>query len=105
MTEITPAPSGTGTVVLDIGADTGALILRTPAALAGVEIEISPNGAPEGARTHSLVRERRAGGTVTYAAVYPSVPAGRYTIWRPDGGVAATAEVTGGEITNCDWPA
>jgi hypothetical protein len=52
-----------------------------------------------------LVRERRAGANVSYAAVYPSLRAGGYTIWRPDGGVAATVEVTGGEIASCDWPA
>ncbi len=104
MTETIPAPSGTGTVVLDIGADTGALILYAPAGLNGLEIEISPNGAPDGARTHSRVRERRAGAVVRYAAVYPSVPAGCYTVWRDDGRPAATVTITGGTITSCQWP-
>ena len=75
MTEIIPPPSGIGTVLLDIGADTGALILHAPAELNGVEIEISPNGTAAGPRTHSRVRERRVGATVRHAAVYPAVRA------------------------------
>ena len=76
MTETIPAPSGIGTVLLDIGADTGALILHAPAELNGVEIEISPNGTAAGPRTHSRVRERRVGATVRHAAVYPGVRRG-----------------------------
>ncbi len=95
MTETIPAPSGTGTVVLDTGAGTGALIPHTPAGLDGAEIEISPNGAPDQARTHSRVRERRTSTTVSHAAVHPAVPAGSYTIWRDDGTPAATVTITG----------
>ena len=105
MTEIIPAPSGTGTVLLDIGADTGALILHALAELNGVEIEISPNGAVAGPRTHSRVRERRVGATVRYAAVYPAVPAGTYTVWLDAVTPAATVTITGGSITGCHWPA
>lgn len=105
MTETIPAPSGTGTVLLDIGGDTGALILHAPAELEGVEIEISPEGAPGAARTHSRVRERRAGSAVRYAAVYPSVPAGRCTVWRHGATPAVTVTITGGSITHCHWPA
>jgi hypothetical protein len=36
--------AGQGMVVLDIGDDIGALVISTPAALAGVEIEICPTG-------------------------------------------------------------
>ena len=35
--------AGQGMVVLDIGGDVGALIVSTPAAMAGVEIEICPS--------------------------------------------------------------
>jgi hypothetical protein len=104
MTENIPAPSGTGTVVLDIGAGTGALILHAPAEMNGLEIEISPNGTRAGARTHSRVRERRAGAAISHAAIYPAVPAGSYTIWRDDGTPAATVMIGGGTITSCEWP-
>ena len=51
------------TVVLDIGADVGALVLYAPPQLDGAEIEVSPGAlAP---RTHSVVRQRRAAGPST----------------------------------------
>lgn len=104
MTETIPAPSGIGTVLLDIGAGTGALILHAPAELNGVEIEISPNGVRDAARTHSRVRERRVDSAVEHAAVYPAVPAGSYTIWRDAATPAATVTITGGSVTSCHWP-
>jgi hypothetical protein len=104
MTENIPAPSGTGTVVLEIGGGTGALILRAPAEMNGLEVEISPNGAPAGARIHSRVRERRTSAAVGYAAVYPAVPAGSYTIWRDAGTPAATVTISGETVTCCEWP-
>ena len=45
MTEAVPGPSGPGTVVMELGAGVGALILYTPAGLDGEEIEISRGGA------------------------------------------------------------
>lgn len=105
MTETIPAPSGIGTVLLDIGADTGALILHAPAGLNGIEIEISPNGVRDAARTHSRVRERRIGSAVRHAAVYPAVPAGTYTVWRDTVTPVATVTITGGHVTTCRWPA
>ncbi len=105
MTETIPPPSGIGTVLLDIGADTGALILHTPVELDGLEIEISPDGVPGAARTHSRVRERRIGSAVWHAAVYPAVRAGRYTVWRDAVTPATTVTITGGSIASCQWPA
>jgi len=105
MTENVPAPSGAGTVVLELGACTGALILHAPADLDGREIEISRNDAADAARTHSRVRERRTGTSIRYAAVYPGLPAGDYTIWRDPVTPAAAVTITGGRITSCHWPA
>jgi hypothetical protein len=51
----TLAPSGQGTVVLNIGAGIGALVVHTPARLHGHEIEVSPV-ADLAARTHAAVR-------------------------------------------------
>ena len=55
MTESNPGPSGPGSVVLDIGDDVGALIIITPAAMAGEEIHVSPVGDAAGAGIHDDV--------------------------------------------------
>jgi hypothetical protein len=39
-----------------------------------------------------------------YAAVYPSLAAGQYTIWRDEHSPAATATITGGQVTSYRWP-
>ena len=89
MWEPAAGPSGPGTVVMELGAGIGALILYTPAGLDGEEIEISRDGSR---RTHSRVRPRHVPGQTRYAAVYPGLPAGRYTVWR---GHTPVAAVTG----------
>ena len=93
-----------GTVVLEIGAGTGALVVHTPADLAGREIEISVHPEPT-QRRHASVRERRRGGAITYAAIYDRLPPAAYTIWRDRLTPAATITVTGGQITSYHWPA
>ena len=105
MTERDYGPTGAGTVLLDLGAGIGALVLYTPADLAGREIEISP-GAPHTAgarRTHACVRERPGSDATRYAAVYPGLPAGDYTLWRDHGTPAGTVTIAGGRITSHDW--
>jgi hypothetical protein len=104
MTEPAAGPSGPGTVIMELGADIGALILYTPADLDGEEIEISRNDQPGSRRTHSRVRPRHMPGETRYAAVYPSLPAGRYTIWRAEHSLAAAVTVTGGQVSNYRWP-
>lgn len=98
-------PTGAGSVLLELGGDIGALVLHTPARLHGTEIEISPSGAgPHSRRTHSLVRERVTAAGVGYAAVYPQVPADRYTIWGEDGLPVGTTVISGGQVTSFFWP-
>ena len=104
MTEPTAGPSGPGTVIMELGADVGALVLYTPADLDGEEIEISRDGDPGSRRTHSRVRPRHMPGETRYAAVYPGLPAGRYTVWRDERSPAATVTVAGGQVSSCDWP-
>ena len=89
-------------VVLDIGGDVGALIIITPAAMAGEEIHVSPGPDPTG-RTHAVVRERRLGPVSSHAAVYPALPAGEYTIWRDAGRAAGTVRIEGGAATSYHW--
>jgi hypothetical protein len=95
-------PTGPGSVILELGEHTGALLLDAPPGLAGHEIEISPSTG--GPRTHSLVRERVTAAGVSYAAVYPAVPAGGYTVWREDGVAAGQVAIRGGEVSRFRWP-
>jgi hypothetical protein len=94
--------SGPGTVVLELGPGAGALVLETPAELNGAEIDISRVG--DCYRTHSMVRPRHIAGGTRYAAVYPGLPPGAYTIWRDDGTAATTVTVTGGSAITARWP-
>jgi hypothetical protein len=108
MTESVAGPSGPGTVVLELGADVGALVLLTPAELDGREIEISRDDDPAdrpARRTHSQVRPRHMVAVTKYAAVYPDLPAGPYTIWADEHHAAGRVVITGGRVTNWSWPA
>ncbi len=122
--------AGEGPVVLDIGGDVGALVVTTPAAMEGLEVEIVPTGtaAPTPRRTgiedhhdtghghghghadgsmppHVAVVPRAVGTTVVHALVYPELVEGTYDLYvRPDGPVVLTATVHGGQVTECTWP-
>jgi hypothetical protein len=104
MTEAVAGPTGPGSVVMELGAGIGALVLYTPPGLDGEEIEISRDDEPGAARTHSQVRARPLPGETRYAAVYPGLRAGHYTIWRDERNRAATVTVTGGQVSSCHWP-
>jgi hypothetical protein len=95
-------PSHTGSVVLDVGGDIGALVLHTSPELLGQEIDIVGLG-PGTVSTHALVRPRVLPAGVLHAAVYPDLPQGRY---RVEGGTlhrSDDVEVTGGVVTELDW--
>lgn len=104
MTEASPGPSGSGSVVLELGPGVGALVLHVPPELDGREIEISPDSSPAGRRTHSQVRPRHTAAGTRHAAVYPGLTAGDYTIWRDDGTAACAVAVLGGQVTTAWWP-
>jgi hypothetical protein len=95
-------PSPTGSVVLEIGAEVGALVLYVPAADHGREIEISRIGSAA-PRTHAAVRERRLDGGSLYCAVYDGLPASEYTIWADETASGGTVTVIGGHVTEVDW--
>jgi hypothetical protein len=99
----TYAPSGTGTVVLSIGGDFGALIIHAPARLHGHEIGVSPAGEPA-ARTHAAVRARYVRGGVTWSAVLDRLRAGRYVVWRDPVTPLAEVDVPGGGVAEYRWP-
>jgi hypothetical protein len=90
------------TLVLDIGGDVGALVIHTGPELAEQEIEISPGlYAP---RSHNVVHARTNRERTAYTAVFPSVPAGEYTVWSGDGAPHATVTIRGGEVTEHHMP-
>jgi hypothetical protein len=106
MTGHLSGPSGPGSVVLDLGEGVGALVVEAPPELSGFEIEISASGGvwSGGRRTHSLVRERRTAAGTSYAAVYPDLAAGSYTVWRDHDTPAGTVTIDGGRVTRYRWP-
>jgi hypothetical protein len=92
------AASHDGSAVLDIGAGVGALLAHAAQDLAGDELEVSAaDGAT--ARIHTLVRERWVGGRRSFAALFPALPAGKYTLWCGDLRVAGPVTIVGGEVT------
>jgi hypothetical protein len=89
-------------VVLDIGGDVGALLLYTPPALHGREIEVSPLGQ-DTQRVHTAVLERVIGGRTRYVAVYPELRAGDYRIWGDDPSLESQVTIVGGAVAEVDW--
>jgi hypothetical protein len=92
-------PASTDNLVLDIGGDTGALIIHTAAHRDQAEIEISPAGGGQ-ARTHNIVRRREAVSGAVYAAVFPALAAGDYVVWRDAASPAGTVVVHGGRVAS-----
>jgi hypothetical protein len=105
MHEDVPGPSGSGSVVLEVGPGVGALVLHTPRELDGREIEISPLGGTAVHRTHALVRPRTTDTGTHSAAVYPQLTAGSYAVWEDAVTRVATVTVYGGRVTEAWWPA
>ena len=91
------APSWDGSVVLDIGGDVGALMLCTTPHWNGREIDLIPDDSTL-PHTHSAVRERRSASGVSYAAVYPQLREGTYTIE----GSQQRVVITGGNVSTLD---
>ena len=85
-------------LVLDIGADTGALVVHAPAAWLGAELDVTALGEPRSHHRHLLVRRLRAA-TDVIAGVLPSLPAGLYAVWGPTGEIVASVAVAAGSVT------
>ena len=100
----TLAPSGQGTVMLNIGGTIGALIINTDARLQGHEIEVSPV-QDTGRRTHAAVRARYVRSGVTFCVVIDSLPEGRYVVWQDQDTPLTQVQVRGGAVAEVTWPA
>jgi hypothetical protein len=92
------APENVDNLILDIGADTGALVIHAAVDRDQAEVEISPVG--EQARSHNIVRRREAVSGAVYAAVFPALTAGDYTVWRDAATPAGTVVVHGGRVAS-----
>ena len=90
-----------GPVVLDIGDDTGALVIYTGDELRGMQIDLSPT-ANLSLRVHTDVHSRDLADHRISAAVFASLPAGEYHLWKEGPGVG-TVTITGGRVAEVDW--
>jgi hypothetical protein len=124
MAEPVLGPSSAGSVVLELGDTVGVLVLEATIELNGREIEISPvdgthdhghdhdhahahahgDAHAHAHRTHSMVRERGTAGGKSYAAVYPGLAVGVYTVWRDQDTPVGTVTIDGGRVTRYRWP-
>ncbi len=86
-------------IVLNIGRNIGALVIYTREELRGRQIDVSPKGN-SARKIHTDVLERRINGRPVFAAVFPTLPEGDYSIWS-----SPSDEVTiaGGEVAELDW--
>jgi hypothetical protein len=91
----------TSQVVLDIGDGIGALIVLAGPELLGREVEASPRDH-SWLRTHTEILERRAFGKSFFAAIFPALPAGTYTIWRSEQS-GDEVSIAGGAVAELDW--
>jgi hypothetical protein len=91
-------------IVLDIGDEVGALIVRTDPDMHGIEIEISPVG-DDGRRSHKQVLERNIDHHPAFTAVFDGLAAGAYTLWVQGMARARGVSVEGCAVAELDWRA
>lgn len=98
MSERQLPPSWDGSVILDIGGDVGALMLRTSPRMVGREIDLTPDNVTL-PPTHSAVRERQSVNGLSFAAVYPHLKSGTYTVE----GSAQRITIEGGRVADVEY--
>jgi hypothetical protein len=86
-------------VLVEVGGDRGALVLYLDDDFRDREVEISRVGQSH--RVHTGVLERRTAAGPVLAAVFGSLAAGSYVVWRDATSPAVTVAVTGGRVT--EW--
>ena len=99
--------AGQGMVLLDLGGDVGALVVRMPAALRGHEVEIWEDGPrPTGVHlSHVAVVDRPVEGGTVPSLVFPDLQSGRYRLASKGSAQARlVVDVRGAEVTLADWP-
>jgi hypothetical protein len=93
--------AATGSVMLDIGEDVGALVVHVDSPLLGHEVE-ARSATENGRAIHADVLERRTAHGPQYAAVIPALLAGRYTVWLDGTLRCGDVEVSAGRVTELD---
>ncbi len=103
--EAPPRPSAAGAVVLDIGPGAGVAIVRTGAAMCGLEMEIRRAG-DHWSGQHVYVRRREGAGPPQFAAIFGSLGDGSYE-FRVRGSrspaVRAAVTILDGSVALADW--
>jgi hypothetical protein len=89
-------------VMLDLGADAGAIVLYTGHELHGREVEISPRGDDD-RRAHKQVHARIVPGGTAYAAVFDRLVPGEYTLWVDGLARERRVYVAPWRVTELDW--
>ena len=89
-------------VVLDIGGQTGALIVYAEGTRLDTPIEVSPAAADE-KKFHQHILERPMPAGSTHAAVFDKITEGRYTLWLQGQPRIRDFEITGGMVSEVDW--
>jgi hypothetical protein len=112
--------AGQGPVLLDVGGAVGALLVRMPSSMEGVEIEIRPqratqqptrqpaeslNPPPHAHLIHVEVLARPTPAGFVSCAVFPELMEGQYELYeRPSGPVRLRVSIAGGQVTQASWP-
>jgi hypothetical protein len=97
-----PAEARSGesaSVLVDVGNGKGALVLYLDRGFVDDEIEISPVGSVH--RVHTGVLDRQTAAGAVRAAVFGSLVAGSYRVWRDAHTAAATVTIVAGTVT--EW--
>jgi hypothetical protein len=98
--EAQPHPSGSP--VLDIGGEVGAMVVYLAGPAPSGELEACPAG-DRSARFHTGVHYRPVGEGWAHVAVFPNVVEGTYDLLDDDGIVVlVTVDVRGGEVRELD---
>ena len=92
-------PRESASVLVDVGGGKGALVLFLDNSFRDDEIEISHVGSPR--RVHTGVLDRHTTAGVIRAAVFGSLAAGSYVVWRDADTPAGTVVVVEGRVT--EW--
>jgi len=87
-------------VVVDIGGDVGALIVRLDRELLGQELHLRQDGWTH--TVHTGVWDRPLGDRLVTVAVYPALVEGTYRILDRDGSVRRSVTIDGGRVAELD---